>query len=180
MLDEWILKICSIGSYNVGKTSLILRYVENKFGQSYLPTLGVEVTTKRLNVDGNQVKLILMDTAGQEKFGLLRKTYYEGSSSALIVYDVTRRETFEAVNDWIHEFNSVVGEDKPLVIIGNKIDLEQLKARGISCGKLKAMIKNKQKDAEMFRKSGFGGLAKKEEESASAIRGLKRRVCLLK
>lgn len=60
------------------------------------------------------------------------------------------------------------------------LNIEQLKARGVNCGKLSSMIKNKQKDAEMFRKAGFNNLARKEEESARAISGLKKRVCLLK
>ncbi|MFX0050940.1 MAG: Rab family GTPase [Candidatus Hodarchaeota archaeon] len=127
MDDEWVLKICSAGSYQVGKTSLIRRYAENKFDTNYIPTLGVDITTKRIVVDEQRIKLILMDTAGQELFGNnLRRSYYEGASGCIIVYDITRPETFEALDRWVLDFRSV-SSSSPIVIIGNKIDLEDLR-----------------------------------------------------
>ncbi|MHA2074497.1 MAG: GTP-binding protein, partial [Candidatus Hodarchaeales archaeon] len=69
MRDEWVLKICAAGSFQVGKTSLIRRYAEGKFSESYTPTIGVDVTVKRVTIDNQQVKLLLWDTAGQEVFG---------------------------------------------------------------------------------------------------------------
>ncbi|MFX0208685.1 MAG: Rab family GTPase [Candidatus Hodarchaeota archaeon] len=127
MEDEWVLKICSAGSYQVGKTSLIRRYAENKFDTNYIPTLGVDITTKRIVVDDQRIKLILMDTAGQELFGNnLRRSYYEGASGCIIVYDITRLETFEALDRWVSDFRSV-SSSSPIVIIGNKIDLEELR-----------------------------------------------------
>lgn len=126
MYDGWVLKICSTGSYQVGKTSLIRRYAENIFETNYIPTIGVDITTKRITLESGQViKLILMDTAGQEVFGKLRRTYYDGCVGCLIVYDITKRETFESLNHWIEDFRSVKSEtDVPISIIGNKIDLE--------------------------------------------------------
>ncbi|MHA2327286.1 MAG: Rab family GTPase, partial [Candidatus Hodarchaeales archaeon] len=100
MQDEWIMKICSIGSYQVGKTSLVRRYSENKFSSNYLPTLGVDVTVKRITLDNRKIRLVLMDTAGQEQFGNLRNVYFQGSSGCIAVYDITRRESFEALNKW--------------------------------------------------------------------------------
>jgi Ras-related protein Rab-11A len=127
MPDEWIMKLCSVGSYRVGKTSLIRRYAENKFSSDYLPTLGVDVTVKRLTVDGKRVRLVLMDTAGQEQFGRLRTVYFGGSSGCIAVYDITRHETFEDLNRWIADYRKVAGENTQIAIIGNKIDLEQLR-----------------------------------------------------
>ena len=125
--DDWILKICSAGSYGVGKTSLIRRYAENKFSSSYSPTIGVDITTKRITVDDQQIKLLLVDTAGQEYFGNLRKAYYSGAFACMIVYDITRYDSFEDLSRWISDFRSVIGEEAPLAIIGNKIDLEELR-----------------------------------------------------
>ena len=122
--DYLILKICAAGSYGVGKTSLIRRYAENKFSTSYTPTIGVDITTKRVTVNNQQIKLLLVDTAGQEYFGKIRKTYFEGAFSCIIVYDITRRESFIEVDRWISDFRDVVGENALITIIGNKIDLE--------------------------------------------------------
>ncbi len=124
MKDRYVLKICSSGSYQVGKTSLIRRYAEGAFSMNYMPTIGVDITTKVITVHNQEVKLILHDTAGQEYFGKLRKFYYEGSSGCLIVYDITRRDTFETLEYWINDYRSVQGEEKSIAIIGNKIDLE--------------------------------------------------------
>jgi small GTP-binding protein len=122
--DDLILKICAAGSYGVGKTSLIRRYAENKFSSSYTPTIGVDITTKRVTVDRNQIKLLLVDTAGQEYFGKIRKTYFEGAFGCIVVYDITRRESFLELDRWISDFRDAVGERALISIIGNKIDLE--------------------------------------------------------
>jgi small GTP-binding protein len=105
MRDELVMKFNSVGSYRVGKTSLIRRYAENKFTSDYLPTLGVDITVKRLKINHKQntfnVRLVLMDTAGQEQFGGLRNTYFQGAAGCIAVYDVTRRESFDDLNRWI-------------------------------------------------------------------------------
>ncbi len=125
MKDRYILKICSSGSYRVGKTSLIRRYAEKKFSETYMPTIGVDITTKIITVNDIEVKLILHDTAGQEVFGRLRRLYYDGSVGCLIVYDITRRDSFDSLDHWVTDYRSVQGENKSIVIIGNKIDLEE-------------------------------------------------------
>ncbi|MFX1282439.1 MAG: Rab family GTPase [Promethearchaeota archaeon] len=127
MRNEWVLKICSAGSYQVGKTSLIRRFAEGKFIHDYLPTIGVDITTKKITVDDHQVKIVLVDTAGEEYFGRIRKTYFEGAFGCIICYDITRRETFEDLDRWISDFRGVVGKDAAISIIGNKIDLEDLR-----------------------------------------------------
>ncbi|MFX1515573.1 MAG: Rab family GTPase [Promethearchaeota archaeon] len=126
--DLWVLKICSAGSYQVGKTSLIRRYAEGKFIHDYLPTIGVDITTKKITVDGNQVKIVLVDTAGEEYFGKIRKTYFEGAFGCIIVYDITREDTFTELDRWISDFRGVVGDEAEISIIGNKIDLEELRS----------------------------------------------------
>ncbi len=112
-----------IGSTMVGKTTLIQQYIEKRFQPRYLVTIGVEFKTKILELDSKSIKLLLTDTAGQEKFANLRKTYYAGTSACVIVYDITNRNSFEAVDKWIEEFRSVVDSEIPLTLIGNKIDL---------------------------------------------------------
>ncbi|MFX1282440.1 MAG: Rab family GTPase [Promethearchaeota archaeon] len=125
--DGWILKICSAGSYGVGKTSLIRRYAENKFSSSYTPTIGVDITTKRITVDNQRIKLLLVDTAGQEYFGNLRKTYFQGAFACMCCYDITNKDSFKDLDRWIADFRGVVGREAIIAIIGNKTDLKELR-----------------------------------------------------
>ena len=138
MRDKYVLKICSSGSYQVGKTSLIRRYAEGTFSSNYMPTIGVDITSKLITVNDQQIKLILHDTAGQEVFGRLRRFYYEGSVGCLVIYDITRRETFDTIEHWVKDYRSVQGEDRPLVLIGNKIDLEDKRVVSTEEGKAAA------------------------------------------
>ncbi len=124
MRDEWVLKIVAAGTFQVGKTSLIRRYAEGKFSEAYTPTIGVDVTVKRVTIDKQQVKLLLWDTAGQEVFGRIRPMYFEGAFGCIVVYDITRPETFQELDRWIAEFRAQDRQDAPIAIIGNKIDLE--------------------------------------------------------
>ncbi len=122
--NEVILKLNSVGTFSVGKTSLIRRYCDNTFAEDYLPTLGVDVTVKRgITIDNKPIRLVFMDTAGEEKFGNLRKTYFEGSLGCIAVYDITRPETLTNLDHWLKEYRTAAGEDKIITIIGNKIDL---------------------------------------------------------
>ncbi|MHA2075853.1 MAG: Rab family GTPase, partial [Candidatus Hodarchaeales archaeon] len=84
--------ICAIGSSDLEKTTLIRRFAEGKFTTNYLPTLGVDITTKKIQVDDNNIKLILVDTAGQEFFGKLRPSYYRGASACTIFFSLHKRE----------------------------------------------------------------------------------------
>ncbi|NHJ02043.1 MAG: GTP-binding protein [Candidatus Heimdallarchaeota archaeon] len=124
--NEYLLKICAIGSGSVGKTSLIRRYAEGKFTTNYLPTLGVDITTKKIQIANNQVKLILVDTAGQEFFGKLRPSYYRGASACLIMFALNEKKTFDAVPNWLAEFRKHIPESTiPIALAGNKKDLEK-------------------------------------------------------
>ncbi|MHA2033479.1 MAG: Rab family GTPase [Candidatus Kariarchaeaceae archaeon] len=124
MSKEVIIKLNSVGTYSVGKTSLIRRFVDNTFYEDYLPTLGVDITVKRgLIVNDKLIRLVFMDTAGEEKFGNLRKTYFEGSQGCIAVYDITRLDTFKDLDHWLKEYRTAAGDDRKITIIGNKIDL---------------------------------------------------------
>lgn len=128
--NEYLLKICAIGSGSVGKTSLIRRFAEGKFAANYLPTLGVDITTKKIQVENNSVKLILVDTAGQEFFGKLRPSYYRGASACLIMFALDDKKTFDAIPDWLAEFQKHIPDTSnpiPVALAGNKKDLPDRK-----------------------------------------------------
>ncbi|MHA1967034.1 MAG: Rab family GTPase [Candidatus Hodarchaeales archaeon] len=116
--NEYLLKICAIGSSDLEKTTLIRRFAEGKFTTNYLPTLGVDITTKKIQVDDNNIKLILVDTAGQEFFGKLRPSYYRGASACTIFFSLHKRETFNAVPLWLKEFREHIPDASiPITLI---------------------------------------------------------------
>ncbi|MHA1985812.1 MAG: Rab family GTPase [Promethearchaeota archaeon] len=120
---KYIIKITLLGEKNVGKTSLVYRYIENKFRDSYKATLGVNLLKKDMDVDGNGVSVQIWDLGGQESFRSLRKLYLEGANGAFVMFDLTDRKSFDKLNEWIESFKDARGE-QPMVLIGNKSDLE--------------------------------------------------------
>ena len=121
---KYIIKICLLGEANVGKTSLVYRYIENKFRENYKSTLGVNLLKKDMEIEGyGFVSAQIWDLGGQESFRSLRKLYLEGSNGALLVFDRTKKKTFEKCDEWIQSFREARG-DAPIFLIGNKSDLE--------------------------------------------------------
>lgn len=117
------LKIIIVGEGSVGKSSLLLRYADDKFIPENYSTIGVDYKSKPITINGENVILQIWDTAGQEKFRSITKNYYNGVHGALVVFDVTAINTFNQVKYWIES----IKEKDPLIniiLIGNKIDLE--------------------------------------------------------
>lgn len=133
----YIIKIVLLGEANVGKTSLLYRWIENKFRENYKSTLGVNLLKKDMNIEGyGEVSAQIWDLGGQESFRSLRRLYLEGANGALLLYDVTSKESYEKLNEWIQSFKED-RENEPIILIGNKSDL-------------KDKIKIKNKDANEF------------------------------
>lgn len=118
-------KCVLLGEGCVGKTSLVLRYVENKFNDKHITTLQASFLTKKLNIGGKRVNLSIWDTAGQERFHALGPIYYRDSNGAILVYDITDEDSFQKVKNWVKELRKMLGNDICLCIAGNKIDLEK-------------------------------------------------------
>ena len=116
------LKILIIGDSQVGKTSLLLEYVDKMFPEEHISTIGVEYKEKFIKKDEYDIKLQIWDTAGQERFRSITKSIYRNANGVLFVYDVTNKESFENVKHWIKDTEKI---DKDIrgIIIGNKIDL---------------------------------------------------------
>ena len=122
--SNYIVKICLLGEANVGKTSLVYRFIENKFRGNYKSTLGVNLLKKDMKFkEFGDVSAQIWDLGGQESFRSLRKLYLEGANGALVIYDCTKRSSFEKLEDWILDFRDARG-DEPLILIGNKTDLK--------------------------------------------------------
>jgi small GTP-binding protein len=116
-------KIVLVGDAEVGKTSLVLRYATSTFETNLLPTLGVNILAKEISIEDRVVTLVIWDIGALEYSLDLRKKYYSGASLGVLVYDVTRRKTFENVRVWCDEIKSCFAADIPVVLVGNKTDL---------------------------------------------------------
>ncbi|CAG9833094.1 unnamed protein product [Diabrotica balteata] len=124
-VDSYNFKVVLLGEGCVGKTSLVIRYIEDKFNPKHISTIQASFLTKKLNLDGNRVNLSIWDTAGQEKFHALGPIYYRSSNGAVLVYDITDEDSFQKVKSWVKELRKMLGTDISLVIVGNKSDLEK-------------------------------------------------------
>ncbi len=119
----YLFKIVFLGEGAVGKTSLVGRFVYDSFEGDYLATIGTDIHLKMVQVDDVLVKLVIWDIAGQDNFAQLRKAYYMNASGAFFVYDTSRAETIERVDNWVDALYAVTVEI-PLIICENKSDLE--------------------------------------------------------
>ena len=118
-------KFIIIGDHEVGKTSLVRRFVEKKFLKDYRATIGINITTHSIQLLGNEIVFSLWDIGAQEYFKRFRRTYYSGSKAAFIVFNLTDRKSFDNVKIWYDELITFIpGIDMPIIIVGNKMDLE--------------------------------------------------------
>ena len=117
------MKICLLGDGGVGKTSLVYRFIENRFSTDFKSTLGVNLLKRKVSIDDNTVSVQIWDLGGQDAYRKLRKLYLEGSQGALVIFDKTNKKSFDHLYDWINSFREAQS-DAPMVLIGNKIDLE--------------------------------------------------------
>lgn len=123
-MAEYSFKIIIIGPAAVGKSSLIRRFVENKFTLQYKFTIGVDFMTKIIEYEPNKsARLTLWDIGGQDRFKMLRRNFYDGSNGALVVFDLSRAQTFSIMKEWISDMHKLINIKIPFVILGNKVDL---------------------------------------------------------
>jgi len=131
---SYIYKICVVGNGGVGKTSMVLRYCENTFKESYLMTIGSNFSTKTVELVDYpqlQVKLQLWDLAGQKHFSFVRPPFYRGASGIIYVFDLTRRSSFSDLLEWREEVEKVIMH-KPCIVVGNKLDLAKIGQREVA------------------------------------------------
>eukprot|EP00055_Hartaetosiga_balthica_P009966 m.41035 g.41035 ORF g.41035 m.41035 type:complete len:225 (+) comp6972_c1_seq1:162-836(+) len=119
---EHPVKVLIVGNGAVGKSSMIQRYCKGIFTQEYKKTIGVDFLEKKLSVDGEELRLMIWDTAGQEEFDSLTKTYYRDAEACVVAFSTIDRASFENVESWISKVEVEVGRI-PMVLIQNKVDL---------------------------------------------------------
>ena len=125
MSAKYIIKILTLGDTMVGKSSIVLRFSDNKFDENQFATIGIDFKTKYIKIGDSSVKVLIWDTAGQEKFRNIAKQYYKGANGVLLIYDVTNKKSFERIGYWLNELkeNNQINEIYSC-LVGNKIDLE--------------------------------------------------------
>jgi len=121
-----LVKIIIIGNSGVGKTALLHRYITNKFVEDHKSTIGADFHTKDLNIEHKTITLQIWDTAGQERFQSLGNAFYRGADACILVYDITDKESFDAIEEWKSKFETQTQIDNPreypFLLLGNKSD----------------------------------------------------------
>lgn len=121
---NFLFRYIIVGDMAVGKSCILLQYTDNKFRNQHELTIGVEFGAKSIELDDKIIKIQIWDTAGQEAFQAITRTYYKGAVGALLVYDITRKETFMHVVRWLEEVRNNSSKSIVIILIGNKKDLE--------------------------------------------------------
>lgn len=122
---DFIFKVLIIGDSSVGKSNILLRFSDNIFHDTFLPTIGVDFKIRNVTYNGKNIKLNIWDTAGQERFKTITSAYYKGSHGVILVYDVTDRESFNNIRNWMNETRKHAGTNIVRVLVGNKCDLSE-------------------------------------------------------
>lgn len=120
----YLFKYIIIGDTGVGKSCLLLQFTDKRFTPIHDLTIGVEFGARIVTVEDKQLKLQIWDTAGQESFRSITRSYYRGAAGALLVYDITRKETFEHLLSWLEDARQNSNSNMTIILVGNKADLE--------------------------------------------------------
>ena len=121
---EMMFKVVLVGDSFVGKTNIMSKYLKNEFHEDSKATVGVEFGSKQFNIEGHSIKAQIWDTAGQERYKAITSAYYKGAKGAFVVYDITRKGSFESIDKWVSDLTAAADKKITIVVIGNKCDLE--------------------------------------------------------
>ena len=119
---DYLFKILIIGDSGVGKSSILSCYINNEFTESHISTIGVDFSITTIEIDNTVIKLQIWDTAGQERFRNITTSYYRGAQGIIVVYDITDRESYDNVKDWLSEIDRYCKYPN-IIIVGNKSDI---------------------------------------------------------
>lgn len=125
---DFLFKVVLIGDSGVGKSNLLSRFTRNEFNLDSKSTIGVEFATRSIQVDSKTIKAQIWDTAGQERYRAITSAYYRGAVGALLVYDITKHQTYENVTRWLKELREYADSNIVIMLVGNKSDLRHLRA----------------------------------------------------
>ena len=148
-------KLIFLGDQGTGKSSILNRFIDDKFSEDYQVTIGLDFQSKNIKIDEQDVHLLLYDTAGQEKFRSLIPMYTRDANIILLVYDISRKDSFVHIPQWVKDLTNVKFDEVIFALIGNKIDLQEKRQVSIEEGK-KYAEENNFLFAEVSAKTGDG------------------------
>ena len=125
--NEERINIMTLGNTEVGKSCFILRFTDNIFQEIYLATVGIDFKIKTETINNKQYKLFLYDTTGQEKYKSIALNIIKNAQSIILMYDITDRKSFESIPDWIKSVKDAKGSNFPMILLGNKLDKEDVR-----------------------------------------------------
>ncbi|KAB2002300.1 hypothetical protein ES319_D11G057700v1 [Gossypium barbadense] len=125
---DYVFKVVLIGDSAVGKSQILARFARNEFSLDSKATIGVEFQTRTLVIEHKSVKAQIWDTAGQERYRAVTSAYYRGAVGAMLVYDISKRQTFDHIPRWLEELRGHADKNIVIILIGNKSDLENQRA----------------------------------------------------
>ena len=152
---NYLFKYIIVGDPSVGKSNLLMKFAHNKFTDEYQATIGVEFGAKNIEFDNQIYRIQIWDTAGQENFRSITRAYYKNSVCAMVVYDITSPDSFQHVQNWIEDIHNQSPKTVLIILVGNKIDLEDKRVISYDEGNELA-IKNGMIFAETSAKTGDG------------------------
>ena len=121
---EYLIKILIVGDSTVGKTNFIKKYVENKFNESYFASTGIDLITTSIKIEGKSFKIQIWDTAGQEKYRAMTKNLFLKTQGIVILFDISNETSFINLKSWMNDIKEECSADIPMILVGNKLDLE--------------------------------------------------------
>jgi Ras-related protein Rab-11A len=139
---QFLFKVVLIGDSGVGKSNLLSRFTRNEFNLDSKSTIGVEFATRSIQVDNKTIKAQIWDTAGQERYRAITSAYYRGAVGALLVYDISKHQTYENVTRWLKELRDHADTNIVIMLVGNKSDLRHLRAVSTDDAKQFSMAPN--------------------------------------
>ena len=126
MTDELVYKVLLLGDSSVGKTCFLLRYCDKSFQEAHLSTIGLDYRLKSMTLQNDKnIKLQIWDTAGQDRFRAITKNYYKGANGIILIYDVTNKQSYENVKNWLMQIKEEANPNVIIYLAGNKIDVEE-------------------------------------------------------
>jgi small GTP-binding protein len=132
---DYLFKILLIGDSGVGKSCLLLRFADDTYTESYISTIGVDFKIRNIEFDSKIIKLQIWDTAGQERFKTITQSYYRGAHGIIVVYDITDRDTFTNVEQWLIDIERYAQPNVNKFLVGNKCDIDVKREVTIEEGK---------------------------------------------
>lgn len=134
--NDYVFKLVLVGDSGVGKSCILHQFIYSRFKKNTTQTIGVDFSAKNVHIDNQEIKLQIWDTAGQEKFRSVARSYYRGAIGIIIVYDITKAESFQHIASWLADARNAARSECSVCVVGNKADLEEQRMVRTEDGKL--------------------------------------------